>query len=287
MKDSAHQNNVGGELPTYIYEPFKRGLPNLRQYAKEMWHRREFAYEMAKADINARHGESLLGKVWLVLNPLLLALMYFVLVFIIREKDVGVEFLVHLIAGVFLVHFISSAMSKGARSITGGGKLVINRSFPKLLLPLTSTIITFREFLPTIAILAIAYLASGLPVHTTQLLIFPLLLLAFMLAFGIATLMATAQVYLRDTKSFLPYLTRFMLYSSPVLYLPADIPESLKFLEIFNPAFGLVSAWSEALVMGNLPTQQMWVSAIAWSVGLLFIGTYLFLSREREFSVRI
>ena len=153
MSDSADQIGSAKQV-TYTYEPFKKGLPNLNLYFREMWRRREFAFEMAAAESKSRNIESILGRVWTVLTPLLLAFVYFVLVFIIREKAVGPEFLVHLVAGVFLIHFISGAMNKGARSVTGSGKLVINRSFPKLLLPLTSTVSKFKEFLPSLFVLA-------------------------------------------------------------------------------------------------------------------------------------
>lgn len=286
MSDSADQIGSAKQV-TYVYAPFKKGLPNLNSYFREMWRRREFAFEMAAAESKSRNIESVLGRVWTVLTPLLLAFVYYVLVFIIREKAVGPEFLVHLVAGIFLIHFISGAMNKGARSVTGSGKLVINRSFPKLLLPLTSTVSKFKEFLPSIIVLAVIYAVSGLEFHLTQLLIVPLMGIAFMLAFGLSALLATAQIYLRDTKNILPFVGRFLLYSSPILYLPENVPDSLSAITVLNPAFGLVSAWSEAIVMGQMPTPEMWITSIFWALFFFLIGTYLFLSREREFSVRI
>jgi teichoic acid transport system permease protein len=111
--------------------------------------------------------------------------------------------------------------------------------------------------------------------------------IAFMLAFGLSALLATAQIYLRDTKNILPFVGRFLLYSSPILYLPENVPDSLSAITVLNPAFGLVSAWSEAIVMGQMPTPEMWITSIFWALFFFLIGTYLFLSREREFSVRI
>ena len=286
MKSSADQNGAA-EQNTYIYEPYKKGLPELKPYFREMWRRRDFAFEMASADSKSQHGDSLLGRAWMVLTPMLLALVYYVLVFIIREKATGPEFLVHLIAGVFLIHFISGSMNKGAQSVTGGGKLVTNRSFPKLLLPLTATITKFKEFLPTIFILFLIFAVSGLDFHVSQLLIFPLTFLAFLTAFGLSAVLATAQVYLRDTKNLIPFAGRFLLYSSPVLYLPEHVPSSMTAITVLNPVFGLVSAWSEAVVMGRFPTAMMWATSTFWAFGLFLIGTYVFLSREREFSVRI
>jgi hypothetical protein len=40
-------------------------------------------------------------------------------------------------------------------------------------------------------------------------------------------------------------------------------------------------------VHGQAPHTSSLLAALAWAVGILLIGTYFFLSREREFAVRL
>src|SRR5436190_20570157 len=68
---------------THVYVPHARGLPPLGSYVRELWRRREFALELSRTRLRAQHFDTVFGQLWMVLNPLLLAGVYFVLVDII------------------------------------------------------------------------------------------------------------------------------------------------------------------------------------------------------------
>ena len=69
----------------HVYEPHRVGLPPLRPYVRELWRRREFAFELARTKLRAQHFDTAFGQLWLVLNPLLLGGVYFLLVDILRR----------------------------------------------------------------------------------------------------------------------------------------------------------------------------------------------------------
>lgn len=275
-------------LVVKVYRPFQAGLPNLRDYFSDMWNRREFAFELSRSELRAQHASSTLGQLWLVLNPLLLAGIYYTLIVIVSGgSKKGPDFLAHLLAGIFVYHFVSGSMISGSQSVVGLGRLITNRAFPRLLLPLSTVLVAFRRFIPTLVVYAIFHVSAGLPIGVNQLLAIPGFLLIFIFSFGLAMLFATIQVYFRDTKSFLPYIARIWMYISPVLYFPEDIPNSLNFIKPFNPLFGMLGIWSDTLARNEIPPASYWISAVAWTALAFLGGIYFFLSREREFSVRI
>jgi teichoic acid transport system permease protein len=51
---------------------------------RELWRRREFAVELARTKLREQNFDTVFGQLWLVINPLLMALVYFLLVDIIR-----------------------------------------------------------------------------------------------------------------------------------------------------------------------------------------------------------
>ena len=71
-------------MPVQVFEPHKAKLPPLVPYIKEVWRRRAFAMELARYSEKAEYLGSRLGAIWLVLNPLFLALVYFLLVTVIQ-----------------------------------------------------------------------------------------------------------------------------------------------------------------------------------------------------------
>ena len=66
-----------------VYQPFRRGMPNLRGYFRQVWRRRSFITEYSRSELRAQNFGSLFGQLWLIINPLLLALVYFLLIMVI------------------------------------------------------------------------------------------------------------------------------------------------------------------------------------------------------------
>jgi teichoic acid transport system permease protein len=271
----------------HVYEPHKVGLPPMLPYLREVWRRREFAMELARTNLRSQHYDTIFGKFWLVLNPLLLAGVYFVLIDIVRGGKSGPSFFAHLVAGIFAYHYISGAVRSGVKSVTSGGKLIMNSAFPRVLLPLSSVIVGFKQFLPTLIIYIPVHFIAGLPVTWALLWVFPLILLFTVLAAGLCMLVAAGQVYFRDLRSLLPYVLRVWLYASPVLYYASRVPERYKWLLVANPLAAPLSAWSDVLHGGRTPATWTLIVGPTWGI-IIFVGSLLFfMSREREFAVRL
>jgi teichoic acid transport system permease protein len=272
---------------THVYEPHKVGLPPLRSYVRELWRRREFAFELSRTDLRAQHFNTVFGQLWLVLNPLLLACVYFILVDILRRRSGGIEFFAHLMGALFVFHFVTDAIRQAVKSVTGGGKLILNTAFPRVLLPAASVLTAFKRFLPTLLIFIPVYLAVGPTPGPELLYTVPVVVLFGLIACGFAMLVAAGQVYFRDLKNFLNYALRIWLYASPILYLAIEVPERYKFLLVVNPLAPLLAAWSDIFDLGRAPSAGDLALGAAWGVVLFVAGALFFLSREREFAVRL
>jgi teichoic acid transport system permease protein len=273
----------------HVYERHRAGLPPLRQYFRELWRRREFAVEMSRANIRASNSDTVFGVLWNVLNPLLLAAVYFLLVTVIRgsDKPLPQDYFPHLLAGLFAFYFVSGCMAGGASSVTSAGKIIMNTAFPRILLVFSAVSIAFRKFLPTMFVYVPVALITHVGIPWTALLAIPMFLLITIFGTGMAMLLATSQVYFRDTGSFLPYFTRIWLYLSPVLWYPENVNARLKPFEVLNPLYSLLGGWGDLLVRGELIPWTMWAQAALWAFGTLFAGAFLFMSRERDFAVRL
>src|SRR5829696_6265231 len=272
----------------HVYVPHSVGLPPLGSYLRELWRRREFAVELARTKLREQNFDTAFGQIWLVLNPLLLALVYFILVDILRASDSrNSEFFAHLVAGLFAFMLIHNALTVGVRSVTKGGRLILNSAFPRALLPLSAVITSFMRFLPTMVIYIPIHFASGLPVNANLLWCVPIVVLFLLTASGLAMLVAAAQVYFRDLSNFLPYMLRIWLYVSPVLYYADEVPQRYEWLLDVNPLGGLLTAWSDVLNEGHAPQAGSMLLGLAWGVGVFVVAGLFFLSREREFAVRL
>lgn len=271
----------------HVYEPHLVGLPPLRSYVREAWRRREFAAELSRTKLRAQHFDTVFGKLWLVLNPLMLAGVYFVLVDIIRQGERPAGFFAHLMAGIFAYYFVSGAIRDSVKSVTSGGRLILNSAFPRVLLPLASVVTAFKRFIPTLVIYIPVHIASDLPLNARVLWAIPLVVLMTVMAAGFTMVVSAVQVYFRDLSSFLPYMLRVWLYMSPVLYYAEEVRGGYRVLLSVNPLGELLTAWAAVINEGGAPSAQSLLIASAWAVGVFVAGFLFFVSREREFAVRL
>ena len=271
------------------YTPHRAGLPPLVPYFRELWARREFAAEMSKASLRSSNVNTVFGQLWLILNPMLLAGVYYLLVTIIRQRHDPALF-THLVLALFAFTMVQSAASTGATSVTGSGRLLINTAFPRLLIPLSAVRTAFWRFLPTIPIYLLFHIIFGLTWHPRMMISLYFLATMVVFSMGLSALFATCQVYFRDTSSFLPYFLRLWMYLSPVLWLPemlARMGPATKIIVELNPMYPMLTGYAQLLQGGQTPPPWMWAAAAGWALGASLVGFLFFIGREREFAVRL
>ncbi|WP_375424454.1 ABC transporter permease [uncultured Friedmanniella sp.] len=272
------------------YGPHRAGLPPLVRYFRELWARREFATELSKSSMRSANTSTFFGQAWLILNPLLLAAVYYLLVTIIRNRH-DPSFFTHLLLALFAFHLVSTSINTGSKSVTTSGKLLINTAFPRLLIPLSAVRTAFFSFLPTIPLYFVFHIIL-MPRQWSWTMLLSIYFLGCMILFsmGLAAFFATLQVYFRDTSSFLPYFVRIWMYLSPVLWLPDSVTKfskaALTLIQV-NPLYSMLGGYAESVQEGQVPPLYMWVTAAAWAVAAAAGGFLFFISREREFAVRL
>ena len=272
----------------HVYTPHRAGLPPLRPYVRELWRRRQFVHELARSELRAQNYNTAFGQLWLVFSPLLNAAVYFLLVDILRGGDRPADFLPHLLAGLFAWVFVSGSISQGATAVTGGGKLILNTAFPRLLLPITQIVIAFFRFLPTLPVLAVVILFTIADQVTPAILLaVPAFALILLTASGLGFLAAVLQVYFRDFRNLLPYLLRLGLYLTPILYFAESVRGSMRIILAVNPLAPVFQVWSDCIVKGVVPGAGLWVWSTVWAVVFFVAGALIYASREREFAVRL
>ena len=288
---SAPMTESDEPVPYHRYEPHVAGLPNLKVYFRDLWQRREFAAANSRAGMRAANTMTFFGQAWLVINPLLLAFVYYLLVSVLSGGGgFDADRLSRITGGIFVFYFFQGAVLSGASSVTGAGKMVVNTAFPRLLLPIGAVRTALFRFFPTIPVYFVFHILAGNPWNLNTFFVAPIFLaLLTLFTVGLASFFSAAQVYFRDTSSFLPYIMRIWLYVSPVLWSLEHIADRpmLKALAPVNPLYALVGGYGTALQDGVFPSWDVWLMAFGWTALALVVGCFYFLSRERDFAVRL
>lgn len=290
----------------HVFEPYKYALPKLGPYFRELWSRRQFATYMARSNLKGQHFDTFFGQFWLVLNPLLLSMVYFLLTSVLAGGGGGLKHFVGLLTGLFAFFYTRNVIQMASSSITGGGKMIVNMSFPKMLLPLSTTFTAILMYLPTLLVYAACYVVVHRSVTWDILWVIPIFVIQTAFSLGIGLLFAAVTLYFRDMATLLPYLIRIWMYITPVLFSMAyvkgrvnsgGLPHWILGFYQYDPLTPIINPWTTVLIGdGSTPFAKgasyaphygdLLAGLIVAAVALV-IGGWYFMSREREFAVRL
>lgn len=92
--------------------------PGLAEYTRQLWGRRHFINEFAKARTAAQYTQARLGQLWQVMTPLLNAAVYYLIFGVLIGTRKGVDnFIAFLVTGIFIFTFTQSSVMSGVRAV--------------------------------------------------------------------------------------------------------------------------------------------------------------------------
>src|SRR5579859_5375543 len=189
-----------------------------RHYWRDLWRYRELFYFLAWRDILVRYKQTVIGIAWAVVRPLL-TMTVFTIVFSRIAKlhsEGAAPYALLVMAGMLPWQFISTSLAGASESLIGNSNLISKIYFPRLIVPASSVITAFIDFLVTMGIMALM-MAWYRFAPDWRLLFLPLFVIAsFASAFGAGLWFAALNVEYRDFRQIVPFIVQFGLYVSPV-----------------------------------------------------------------------
>jgi ABC-2 type transport system permease protein len=233
-------------------------------------------------DLRVRYSTSVLGYVWSILDPLVMAGIYWFVFTQVFDRTVGEKpYIVFLLAALLPWMWFNGAVSDSTRAFLREAKLVRSTKIPRTIWVNRLVLSKGIEFIASIPVLAVfAILSKGAELHW-QVVFFPLaLVLQAILVTGIGLIVAPLVVFFRDLERATKLALRFLFYASPIIYGVTDLPDGLHFWASFNPLAGIFSLYRAAF----FPDQLDWLTVgIGAGMCLLFLllGILVFKRTER------
>lgn len=260
--------------------------PKFWHYLQEAWGRREFVWAMARYRMSADLEGNRLGILWLILQPMLNALIYGVIFFFLVGSNRPSDYAAHVVIGVFLFQFFSKSLSNGAKSITGNQALVQSLAFPRITLPVGEVIEQFLSLMPSMCLLVILLPFLGHWPSWEWLLMIPLLVLFTLFNTGVALIAARLTVHVRDLTQLLPFISRILFYTSGVLFdvnrLLDEYPTLLRLYD-FHPLYQVLQMARSVLMGGRDFNHVYWLYFSIWAVATFVIGLLFFWVAEERY----
>jgi lipopolysaccharide transport system permease protein len=266
---------------TEIVPPAGWRLPDLRGLAGHS----DLIYFLAKRDVTVRYKQTLVGAFWAVLQPLLLALIFtLVLGQLTDVPSGGTPYGLFALAGMTMWLFVAGAIGRCSDSTLASSEMISKVYFPRVILPLAALAVPAVDFGAALAVLLVILAATGHLPGPEVLLVPAVFLMAAGVALGIGLWLSALVVRYRDVSLAVPFLLLVFLFSTPILYPLSLVPDHYQTLLSLNPLVGVMEAFRWT-VLEDAPGPGVSV-LISAGVGALLLtsGMVYFARAEQRFA---
>jgi lipopolysaccharide transport system permease protein len=261
-----------------ITPPGRFSLPRVSQ----LWEAREVLYRFGARDVTLRYRQTVLGVVWVILQPLLTALI-FTVVFnkVAKLSSGGVHYLAFAFAGLLAWNLFNGIISRAATSLVSNRDLVSKVFFPRMLVPLSTSVSTITDFFVSVVFMGVLMIVFGI-VPGFALLLAPVwALMTILLASGCGLVASALQVRYRDIAYVVPFALQFLLFASPVGY---PVPQHYQTFFNLNPLTWLLNEFRWSFLNLAAPPSWQIVLSIVVPVVVFACGALAFEQMERGFA---
>ncbi len=262
-----------------------RAAERIGPYVRGVWSRREYSWYVAASELRSRQITSLLGNLWHLINPLLQVGVFFVIFGLVLEVNRGVEnFVGYLAVGIFTYSFTQKSVTMGGRSLVKYRGLIQMVSFPRAILPITTTITEMLAILPAYLVMLIVAIATGEPPALSWVLLIPVFVVHTIMNSGLALVAARAISRVPDIQQVLPFVFRLGFYGSGVLFnVNAYVEGNNRLLFELNPMYCLIEVNRGIVLTDHDVDWSLFGNALIWMVAAVAFGVVYFRRGEDSY----
>jgi lipopolysaccharide transport system permease protein len=256
------------------------------QYWRDLYLYRELFYFLSWRDVLVRYKQTVIGVAWAVLRPFL-TMVVFTIVFgkLAKLPSEGAPYPILVFSAVLPWQFFANALSETSNSLIGNANLISKIYFPRLIIPASSVITSFVDFLIS-GIILVALMIWYQFVPGWRVVILPFFVaIAFGASMGCGLWLAALNVKYRDFRYIIPFIVQFGLFISPVGFSSSIIPGRWRLLYSLNPMVGVIDGFRWAIIGGE--TLIYWpgfLLSLSLVMLLLVTGIRYFRKTEKTFA---
>lgn len=259
---------------------------SITEYAEIAHKYRHLVSNLIVRDLKVKYRRSVLGFLWSILNPLLMALVINAVFQNLFRFDIE-YFIVYYLTGSLIFNFVVESTTSSLVSVLGASALIKKVYIPKYIFPLEKCLFAFVNMLFSSFAVIIVIIIQKMPVHATALLFFFPMICALIFSLGLSLILASVNIFFRDIGHLYSVWTTAWLYLTPIIYPVSILPENLFEVIKFNPMYYYVSYFRDVVMYGTVPDLNTHLICIMYSLLFLVAGLFVFKKQQDKFILYI
>jgi len=271
--------------------PHQQQSTSLLEIVRSFWRNRGLIWQLTRRQVVGRYRGSVMGLAWSFFNPILMLLVFtfvFSVVFKARwgigADETKTDFALILFVGLIIHGLFSDCVNSAPGLILSNVNYVKKVVFPLEILPWVAMGSALFHALVSLAVWAVFYLLVYAGFKWSAV-FFPVIILPLVLAtMGVAWMLTSLGVFVRDITQVIGILTTVLLFLSPIFYPVSALPQQYQTLLHLNPLTFMIEVSRAVLIWGRMPDWTGWAIYFAVSLAIAWIGFWWFQKTRKGFA---
>jgi ABC-2 type transport system permease protein len=247
---------------------------------------RDVLVVLSISDLRTRYGRGGMRAVKWFLDPFAALGVYLVLIALVLRKGSDATGLV-LVCAVVPFQLVMVGAINAMQSVLRRGSIVLNMSFPRILIPFSAIVTESIAFSASLVMLPIMMAVYGVAPTTAALWLPVAILLTVVLAVSIAYPAALFGLWYPELVPFAVSVVRTLFFLAPGLITLSQITGVARDVMPFNPLTGLFELYRDALLYGHSPPAWQILGPLAAAIALLLLVVPVYRREQSSFAKQI
>lgn len=257
-------------------------------YVKSIWSRRYFIWADAKAKAFQAGRDTYLGKLWLIGEPLLTAILYGTVFGLLLRTSKGIDnFIGFLLLGVLSFGMMNKTFQSGSGMVRGAKNLISAFDFPVIIVQFAASLKIALDALPGIllAVVVALFLQDRKPLIPVVVVVPLVVCLMGVFSTGLALIAARITAFFPDGRIIVGFLGSAWFFTSGVFYSLTRYANNPTLFGVLskNPGYFYVQAIREAVLEGKWPSSGFWFVMVVVATSMFLVGFLFFWRGEKRY----
>ncbi|HOS91658.1 MAG TPA: ABC transporter permease [Prolixibacteraceae bacterium] len=243
---------------TGSYSEFKTVLTSrtdLADYLKSIWAYLSLILSFAIRDIRVKYAQTYLGILWSILQSVIgVGIVTFFFGFIIKINTGDIPYFLYVFPGMASWYFFSFLVGYVGSSMQQSQHLIQKVYFPRLIVPLSQSVVGLIDFCIWIAVCLIFMLIFRNPFSINLIFLPVFIVLNLATGLSVAVWLSALTARYRDLQIIIPFIIGFGIFVTPVFFPEVMIPAKYSFLLFLNPMAGVISGLRWCILGTEIPS---------------------------------
>tara|TARA_B100000749_G_scaffold280887_1_gene279865 strand:- start:96411 stop:97214 length:804 start_codon:yes stop_codon:yes gene_type:complete len=243
----------------------------------------DLVYILAQKEIKTRYKNNIFGYVWSLVNPMAYTFVFYFAFEVIFKVKVE-NYVLFLISGLFAWQWVTNYVNGSTVAFFQNANLIKKARFPRFIIPLSKCLQDSFHFAMTLPVTFLFMVYYGVtPTLMTFIGIPIIIVVQFLLLFGIGMLLGSLNLFFRDIQFLIAIILQMTFYLTPIVYPISRVPEVYRSLLMLNPFAPLILSWKELFLNGVLHWEYISITLLH-TILYLIIGSAVYRKLVWKFS---